>query len=222
MPVAERRVAPTNCHEQREVARVEITQMPKQSIRIEPESRIHAYIRKSARRRRFSPDETVAVVELVEFYLSLLEQSEPGLIERIEFTLGSPTKERPPSREMELLRVATHAAIGDGGRSRPQGKRALGAIEEYQNRREQDDDHRPQEWGNRAYLVLLIRVAIDCLDVEDRELIKQCYYKDFTVRKIAVETGVPKSTVEDRKKKAINRLKDMIDQLMAEFQDFIY
>jgi RNA polymerase sigma factor (sigma-70 family) len=190
--------------------------MPHHTITL-PESRTCRYIGNAAKRRGYAHREIPDILGLGLLFLDLLARDDPGLRDRIEIALGLPEHERN-ANDMEALKAATDAAAGDDRRSRKVGKKVSRAIMERERARDRDGDPilRREERERRTYLVLLIRAALERLEPEDRTIIHQCFYENLTVRRIAAETRTAPSTVGDRRKAAIRRLKAAVIQLKTE------
>lgn len=189
--------------------------------RIEPECRTSAYIGDAARRHGYLPDEIPSVVELAVFLLTQMERSEPGLTGRIEITLSLPRSDRG-QWEMAALREVTRAAVGDGMKSRPPGKKMRRAIAEHARLRPPITDPRLEDEGRErhARLEFLLLVAIASLEPRDRDMIAECFFDNMTVRDVAARTNTPRSTIGDRRKRAIRELKDRLEHLMAKYPHF--
>lgn len=57
-----------------------------------------------------------------------------------------------------------------------------------------------------------LRRALSSLPKDERKLIYELYYKKKSERKLEVETGIPQKTINDRRHRILNKLKELMEK----------
>lgn len=57
-----------------------------------------------------------------------------------------------------------------------------------------------------------LRKALSSLPKDERKLIYEIYYKKKSERKLEAATGIPQKTINDRKRRILNKLKELMEK----------
>lgn len=74
------------------------------------------------------------------------------------------------------------------------------------------DELTPEAVVVRREEIRLLRIALRQLEPEEYDLIQALYFKGMSERQLSKQTGVPQQTINDRRRRAIGRLKDFFEK----------